>query len=231
MKLIETILSLLGLIKISDVFWIVLPLAIATIAVIFYFQKYKSERPSWNDYFANSLVILFVSMNLIKHIYEIGNFGMINFLEYPYKSIAVIILLYFGIDVAKLNFEHLFPEKLSRYISSPLTINTLVYVVILYVYTNMENSFLLFLSLIIIWVVIIAALNLIKWPIRKSFEYLEEQRRKDRIRDVKEEEFEIKELKRKLKEKEELLKNAKFKEADKEKSEAVKIEKIIRKGK
>jgi len=227
--LINTILELIKINGKPEVLWTVLPLAITTLLMVVYFQRYKDERPGWNDYFTNSLILIFVSMALFKSIYELDIFGFGNYLEYGWKTLAVLLLLFFGTVIVKLNFGHFLPERVSRIISSPLSINTIGYVVILYVHTKLENSFVLFGALILILLGLLIIFNLIKWPIRKMFEYAEKAKKKEKIENIKEEKFEISELKKQASEKEKRLKNQKLKEIERQKNEAIRLKKEIKK--
>lgn len=224
-----TILELLKLTAEPDVLWtIVLPLAIGTIVMVVYFQKYRDERPGWNGYVANSLILIFISVALFRHIYEIDIFGFGNYIAYVGKTLAVFLLLLIGSTIVNLNFGHFLPEAVSRHVSSPLGINTFAYVVILYVQTSLENSFILFLSLIIILIVLLIVFNFIKWPLRKFFDYTRKIKEKEKVKDLKEEKFEITELKKELKYRRQRLEKSEIKELDKQKKEAVKLKRVIR---
>lgn len=228
MDILNTVLELFKLTGKADVLWTVLPLAIATIVMVVYFQKYREERPGWNDYVANSLVLLFVAMALLRHIYELNIFGFGNYLEYSGKTIAVIFMLLIGGVIVRLNFEHILPEAVSRHLSSPLTVNSVGYVIVLYVHTTFENSIQLFISLLIVLLVILGILNLIKWPLQKLFDYMKKQKEREEIKNVKQEKFEIEELKKQLQFKKDRLEKKKLKDVEKQKKNADKIKKIIK---
>ena len=63
------VLYFLKLTLVPEILWSVLPLAISTLVVLAYFQRYEVEREGWNGYLANALVLLFVSMSLFRYIY------------------------------------------------------------------------------------------------------------------------------------------------------------------
>ncbi|HLF53725.1 MAG TPA: hypothetical protein VI544_00945, partial [Candidatus Nanoarchaeia archaeon] len=102
----------------SEVFWSVFPLVLCTILILSYFARYKDERAGWNTYFSNSLVLVFVSLNLFRYIYGLNGVGASNYLDYPAKSIAVLLLVIVGSLFMKFNFSHLLPERYARVISS-----------------------------------------------------------------------------------------------------------------
>jgi len=212
----------------GEVLWTVLPLALATIIMVVYFQRYKEERPGWNDYVANSLVLLFVAMSLLREIYMIDMFGAGNYIEYPGKTISTLFLLLIGMIIVKFNFEHLLPKSISQHISSPLTTNLIAYLIILYVYSERATSWAMLFSLIILFVIFLMFFTLIKIPIERIIVKLKQMKRREEISDIKQQKFEIKELKEELKQKEKSLTKSKAKELEQEKKKVIKLKKIIR---
>ncbi len=213
----------------SGVFWAVLPLLIVTILTVIYYRRNRSEKVGWDSYFTNSLILVFVSVDLLRYVYTLGIAGAINYIDNPLKSFAIIFLLIFGLFVSRLNFSHLLPEKLTSYISSPIMVNLVAYIIILYVNSTLDNTWEMFSALLILFVVLIVALNFIRVLFDKLFDYLKRMKRREKISDVKEERFEIEELKRELKYRENKMKKYEFKEVDKERKDDLKIERIIRK--
>ena len=65
----------------TEVLWIIFPLAIATVVMLIYFGKYREEKPGWNSYVSNSLVLLFVSVILLRQIYNVDGSGFVNFIN------------------------------------------------------------------------------------------------------------------------------------------------------
>lgn len=213
----------------TEVLWNVIPLAFATILIIFYFERYKEERPGWNTYLTNTLVLLFVSMSLFRHIYGLSVDGFYNFVDYPGKTIVTAFVLLVGFLLMKFNFEHLLPEKYTGYISSPLTINLMAYVAILFVFSSVKMSWTAFFALLLIVLILSAILSLIRIPLKKFSVFLKKEKKKERVKNIKEEKYQIKELKRELRYMEKELKKVQLKELDKEKKEAIKLKKFLRK--
>ncbi|MBT4446559.1 hypothetical protein HOA92_00745 [archaeon] len=108
--------------------WIVVPLLIALTLMTIYFAKYKNEELGWNTALGNSLVLIFVSLNLFQHVYVVG------------IQVATIILssilLLLGIMLLFVNFTHYLPKRISYFISSPLPVNLIAYVAIAIVYSE-----------------------------------------------------------------------------------------------
>jgi len=226
-EIYNLIVEFLKLTFTAGVFWEVLPLVIATIVTISYFEKYREEKIGWDSYVANSLILVFVSVALLKYIYGIGGRGAGNYIDLPGKTIAVVFLLLIGLLIVKFNFTHLLPEKITKYISSPLTVNILAYVIILYVHSAAANSVIVFISLLIIFVLLIAIFDLIKFPLDMLFDYFTKLKRKEKVENIKEEKYRIKELRGELKFEEKKMKKVMVKGLDKQKREAVSLKKLI----
>lgn len=231
MELFKYIIYFVNLSLTPELLWNITPLFIATILIVVYFEIYREESYVRSSYLSNSLVLIFVSMALFRYLFSIGGGGYFNLVEYPAKSLAVIFLLFVGVGLTKFNFEHVFPERFSKYISSPLTINLLAYGIILFVFASIKFNFLSILSLIFLISILIAVFNLIKFPIRKLRKSIEKEKKKERLKNTKEAIYEIDELKRELKSRDSELKQVRLKEAEKGKIESMKLKKIIRKEK
>ncbi len=213
----------------TDAVWTIIPLVISTFLLMIYSWTYKEEKANWDANFSNSLVLIFVSIALFKHIYEINNAGAFNFVNVWGKTLITILLLYFGLFIIKFNFEHLLPIKIARYISSPISVNLGAYLVILLVYSTQKIDVAHILALSIIILVLVTLLILIKLPADKIKKYMEQEKKKERLNSIKEEKFEIKELRKSLDEREKELKIIELKKLKKEEKEAIRLEKAIKK--
>lgn len=231
--MIGQIISYLGyFLKLSispGVLWNIIPLGIATLLILIYYQVNVKEHADWSSFFSNSLVLLFVSMNLFRYIYTIDGLGSYNFVDHFVKTSVTAILLLFGLLLARFNFQHALPEKISKYISSPLSVNSFAYIIILAVYSTKPVNWMFVVSLIFLGIVLVVILNLLKIPLRFFKNYIEKEKKKERAKNVKEAVFQIKELKRNLKGQEKELKTIRLREAEAEKKEGLTLKKIIRK--
>ncbi len=226
--LLSSIWYFLALTFSIDVLWIVLPLAFATVLIIVYFERYKEEEPGWNTYFANSFVLLFVSVALLRFIYSVDSEGLVNFMDHSAESISSVALLCLGILISKFNFSHLLPERFTQYVSSPLTINLIAYAVILFVYSLQGFSWIAFFSLFIIVILLIVVFNLIKWPLDIFFKYVKKEKEREELESIREQKFQIDELKRTLRFKKRKLKNVIFKEVERKKKQVLKEKRVLR---
>ncbi|MBR9702244.1 hypothetical protein GOV13_04980 [Candidatus Pacearchaeota archaeon] len=226
----------------TELLWIVFPLAVATIVMLVYFERYKEERPGWNTYVANSLVLLFVSVILFKYIYSINGAGLNNFVTFLSKFIVSLFILLGGVIILSLNFEHYLPEKIAMYLSSPLTLNMVAYIAILYVYSELDSSgFVILLSLLILFVLLVSVWHILRIPLKKLFVHLKRMKEKEKLDKILGEKVEIRKKKKELKKEERKIKKEKkevkkvekkteeenLKELDKQKKEAVKLKKVV----
>jgi len=225
----QTIIELLKLSVNSVVFWEILPLIVLAIIIILYYGKYNETDLGWNTYTTNALTILFVSVALLRHIYNLDYLGAGSFLEYPAKSLVTAFLLFLGAFVLRSNFDRIFPKKIVKYISSPLFLTTLAFAIILYVHTTLPDSVELIISLIIIFIITLAILRLLEFPSKKTFEIVNKMKIKERFQNIKQEKFEIKELKEDVKVREKKLSKFELAKLEKEKKRAIKLKKEIKK--
>jgi hypothetical protein len=231
-QIYPNILNFLGITFTTDAVWIVMPLLIATLMMMIYFGIYNQERADWGTNFSNSLVLIFVSLSLFQYIYGLNDFGELNFFVYHWdKTLAALFLLSIGLFLVRFNFEHLLPMKFATYLSSPLTINSFAYALILFVYSKEVFTWTSLFALLIIILILIGIFLIIKIPAKKLSSYIEKEKEKDRVNNLKETEFHIKELEGELKLRKKDLINIKINQIDKEKKEAAKLNKIFRKSK
>ncbi len=213
----------------QDILWIAYPLLLATIITLVYFEKYTEENPGWNTHVANSLVLIFVSSLAFRYFFSLNGQGLMNITMFPIKFAAAAITLILGIIILLVNFEHTLPEKVSRKISSPLTLNIFGYTMILLVYSELPTNATFFVSLLIIFIVLVLILNLLKIIFKKIFIKLKKMKDKEEIEDLNEKKKEIVCKKNDLKCIERKIRVEELKKIKKRRKELKKIEKISKK--
>ena len=121
----------------KEMIWIVFPLAITTILMKFYFGRYSKEELGWNTAVGNSLVLFFVSLDLLKNINQ-GNLNTIvsNFTDLPLQSIIAFYVGVVGFLMFIFDFFHILPKKLAFFLGNSLVINLTAYIAIVLIYTN-----------------------------------------------------------------------------------------------
>ena len=222
--------SLIELIKVpflnQEALWIITPLIIATTIMFLYFLVHYEEELGWNSAVANSLVYLFVSLNLLKYIFEIPPVDVSNLTIYISKTVLSLVLFFLGIIFLLLNFEHVLPKKVSYYLSSPLTINLFAYIVIVFVYSSLTFNMVVLLTMISLFILLRLLLYLVQIPLKKLFKNLKTLKENEKIELLKQGKKNIDKEKKKIKEKERKLKQIKISELKKTKKKKKKIKRI-----
>lgn len=123
----------------SNMLWIVAPLALSLFIMIVYFSRYTKEELGWNTAVGNSLLLVFVAVDLLRYIYtnpfvetpiEVGGFPL------PLKLAVALLVLLEGFTLAFADFFHFLPKKIAFFLCSTIPVNLTAYVAITIVYTN-----------------------------------------------------------------------------------------------
>lgn len=188
-----------------EMIWIVAPLLMATIFMTLYFARYKKEELGWNTAFGNTMVFLFVALNIIKEMYYQEGVGSIdnifsNNLYFSISSgliIASIVLMY-------LTYMHLIPKRLAFFLFAAAPINVSIYVVMAVVYANLAADYLTIMAGLVFLIIILTTLKLLQlflrwWGIEagklerldileEKVDKIEEEKRGKKLKKKKEEE-------------------------------------------
>jgi len=215
----------------SEMIWIVLPLLIVIFSMTFYFSKYKEEELGWNTALGNSLILIFVSIDLFRTIFNITSPGNIqNFGIYSIATFIVFLLFLEGVLLLLVNFTHLLPKKIAYFLSSPLSVNLTAYVLICLIYSKMQINIISIISTIIFFILLLLVFLTIGFVSQKWWKRIERLKNNEKIEDVKKEKKLIVGTVKKLKEREKKIEQAEkteTKEVNKKKEELRKIKKII----
>lgn len=226
-QLIESIFHLLNLTIKTSVMWEIVPLVIASLFIVIYFGVYREEEAGWDSHFMDSLILVFVSMALFRHIYNLGGLGAVNFIDYWGKTAVTGFLLLLGMLFVRFNFVHLLPKKIVKIIGSPLTINALAYISVLFVHSEEAWTWMSGFAMLIIIFIVGIVLFMIRLPTQNIVKYIEKEKRKERENNLREANFQIQELKEELKKREDELKRHEYRRLQEEEHEAKKLEHII----
>jgi len=119
-----------------DMLWIISPLVITMVLTALYFGRYEGEELGWNTAFGNSMVLVFVSVDLLRHLYTTGELFSISA-----KSALVAAVIIEGIFLSIFSFFHVFSESFAFGIGSGITINMVALFVIILVYSSIPFDF------------------------------------------------------------------------------------------
>lgn len=111
------------------ILWIALPLIMTMILIELYFSKHSDESLGWNSTLSNSLILVFVGIDLIR--WMVNNYYSL----FGVKLLISIGILLLGMLMLYLNFNHRIPEKIAFIISSTTPLNMIAYIAVVFVYT------------------------------------------------------------------------------------------------
>ncbi|MBU0591105.1 hypothetical protein KKF81_03485 [Candidatus Micrarchaeota archaeon] len=118
-----------------NMLWIAVPLLAATIFITLYFGRYKKEELGWNTAFGNTMIFLFVAINLIKEMYQQGG-SLENLYDNELYFSITVGLAGCGLLLMFITYFHLMPKKLAFFLFSAPPINVTIYMVMAVVYAD-----------------------------------------------------------------------------------------------
>jgi hypothetical protein len=161
-RLIELLLAPLNN---QDMLWTAVPLLIATLFITLYFGRNRWEELGWNTAFGNTMVFLFVAMDIIRTMYNYGG---------SWESVIgnkLYLLLSLGLAGASvllmlITYFHMLPKRLAFFLFSAPPINVSVYVVMTMVYANVVPDYITALAGVAFLAVILIVGILLKFIVR-----------------------------------------------------------------
>ena len=177
--------------------WIIAPILITLFLVQLYFGRHKEEELGWNTAYGNAIVLIFVTTNLLRSLYQ--NYGMDIFEPthpvFP-KTVIVSIGIIQAIFLFFIDFSHLLPKKISFFLSNSVSVNISAFIVIVLVYGNIPLDNDTLLTAIIFLIVAYIFFYIFRWlipPTAQAERFLEheeakkEDKKRERERKLKEE--------------------------------------------
>lgn len=150
----------------NDMLWAAIPLLLATVFMSLYFGRYKKEELGWNTAFGNTMVFVFVAINLIKEIYMKGG-SWASVLDSTLYVMLCFGLVGSGMLLMLITYFHLLPKKLAFFLFSAPPINVSVYVLMSIVYANVAPDRVTVAAGALFLIVIIAAMRILQFMERE----------------------------------------------------------------
>jgi hypothetical protein len=132
----------------GEMFWIIIPLFFTLIVMEFYYDRHDDEELGWGATVANSLVLIFVAIDLVKESFgrqtpwTVGKSVVLAFFSdgaLP-VSFQVVLLIGFlgalGLVLTLISYFHLMPRKIMFNIAGHPPVNFLAYFAIAIVYST-----------------------------------------------------------------------------------------------
>ena len=147
----------------SRLFWAALPLVLATLFMTLYFGKYRKEEPGWNDAFNNTMVFLFVSINLIETMYFSDGIGdWSHVFSNTFYLTTTIVLASAAIMLMLVTYYHLLPRRIAIFLFSTAPVNVSVYVLMTIIYAKVPPDLTTLIAAFMLFLIIFAILRLLQ---------------------------------------------------------------------
>jgi len=195
-----------------EMIWIITPLIVTLVLMTFYFGRYTMEELGWNTAVGNSIVLLFVTIDLLRYVFNLTTPGsIINYELHPISTIICLIVAAEAITLMFTSFFKALPKSVTFFLCAPLPVNLQAYIAISIVYTSITLDWYTLLAVIVLIIILYFAIKLLQFGERelikiirqKSLEELEEEKKAARakIKAAEEEKKEIKKIEKKEKDK------------------------------
>jgi len=126
---------------VPEMLWITIPLVVTLLAMTFYFGRYVREQLGWNTALGNSIVLVFVGIDLLRTVYHYAVPGsFLQFLEHPVKTAVILFIILEAVLLAYVSFKHALPKQVAFFMASPLPVNLQAYIVAALIYAQQRPS-------------------------------------------------------------------------------------------
>jgi len=166
--------------------WIITPLIVTLLLMTFYFGKWTREELGWNTAVGNTIVLLFVSIDLFRYVFNLSTPGsIINYELHPISTIICVIVAVEAVTLMLTSFFKALPKSVTFFLCAPLPVNLQAYLAISIVYTNITLDWFTLLAAIALFIVLyffikllqIGERTLIRVIRKQSIQELEETKR------------------------------------------------------
>ncbi len=120
----------------QDMLWIAIPVIASLILVQIYLGRYKDEGTSINEAFGNSLVLIFVGFDLLRHLYTSYGPAYSGNLVFTIKVMIGFFLIVEGFVLMFMDFFHLLPERIAVFMGGPIMNGMTTYTAIVLIYSE-----------------------------------------------------------------------------------------------
>jgi len=136
----------------SEMLWAIAPLLLALLFIEVYFGRWKNEKIGWNTAFANSIALLFVSINLFSILWAQYSADLSTRVVLLPRFILLLVLIIQSLLLMTLVYFHAMPKSVSFFLASPLTINLLAVISIVLIYSNLPLNIQTFTAALIVYI-------------------------------------------------------------------------------
>ncbi|MBM3200253.1 hypothetical protein FJZ53_04910 [Candidatus Woesearchaeota archaeon] len=145
--------------------WVFAPLVATLVLMELYSDYYKAEELGWNTAFGNNLVLIFVSLDLLRFLYNKGELGYATL-----ESALVIAVAILGVTLTVIDFFHSLPKDLAFGMSSHFPVNIIACLTIIIIYSGIKIDIYTGVAAVVISVIVYTILKIVNWIIPDSGE-------------------------------------------------------------
>ena len=128
--------------------WNIIPLTVTFILLEVYFFRNTDEELGWNTALANGLVLLFVGIDLTRHLFD--HVSPVEVIKVLFASIKAgkgvsglmvpLFLLTYGLVLVVVTFFHLLPKSIAYKLASHAPVNFVAYIAVAAVYSEKAGT-------------------------------------------------------------------------------------------
>jgi len=134
--------------RFPEVQWVVLPLLVTLILLEVYFFRNTDEELGWNTAVANGLVLLFIGIDLTRHLFDyVTPVQVFQTLTTVVKEggevgafMVPLFLLGYGLVLVIVTFFHLLPKAVAYKLANHAPVNFLAYIAAIAVYSEKAGN-------------------------------------------------------------------------------------------
>jgi hypothetical protein len=166
----------------TEMLWIIFPLIFTLLVMEFYYARHRDEELGWGAAIANSMVLIFVAIDLIKTAYNYATpwavaknvvlaiFGE-GSLAIPVQVFILISFIFLlGLGLTIINYFHLMPRQVAYVVSGHPPVNFLAYFAIIIVYSaKTEHAIPFDMATLVAGAILFILILVIVFSVRKLF--------------------------------------------------------------
>jgi hypothetical protein len=143
--------------------WIISPLIITLLLMTFYFGRYTKEELGWNTAIGNSIVLLFVAIDLLRYVFNLSTPGsIINYELHPISTIICLIVMAESLTLMFTSFFKALPKTVTFFLCAPLPVNLQAYLAVVIVYTNVKLDGFTLVAAIVLFIILYFIIKLLQ---------------------------------------------------------------------
>ena len=163
-------------IKHPNMLWMVVPLLTTMVLMMFYFSRFKKEELGWNTAIGNSLVLIFIGIDLLRTLSLSGDLKLASLasLTANIKILVALGIIAEGFLIMWVSFVHGLPKRFVFFIASPIYVNLTAYLGLVIIYSDVSIDLVTLMSATILFVILSFLFLVMRKVIPESAKEIEE---------------------------------------------------------